>query len=460
MENYKKNYDVIILGGGTAGCACAWNCAHLGMKTLLIEKKSYLGGAITSQLVIPAMKTDDKNFNTMFFDELCKTAKAQKAQITYIDGNDGWFNPLKLSKILYDMLQEAGCDIILNSIIDKIEDKTCYDTKYINKIFGKTKVLSLYIGTRHSNKMNISNYTEPIYINNVATNKNGDIKKFNAKYFVDATGDANLCELLNAKFLPKESNQALSLRFIMHKVNKKVFSDWILKFDLNRNVTTAATIDDDIHFSTAYTWDINSTWALKSLFDKAVSNGVIKDTDRAYFQIFSIAGEKDKVAFNCPRIITNEELNPLNQSDVEKAKTQAQEAIMRIALFCNIYLKGFEQAKIFKIADELGVRESRRVKGKYILTKEDIYKAKKFRKSVAYSNYPIDIHSIKKDNSVLEYVQKTYSIPLDSLIVDGFENLFVIGRCISADFYAQAAIRIQPTCFSMGEGLAKYLKLL
>lgn len=460
MEKYKKNYDVIILGGGTSGCSCAWNCARLGLKTLLLEKNNFLGGAITSQLVIPAMKTDHKNFNTVFYEELCKNAKAKNAQITYIDGNPGWFNPLKLATILYDMLVEVGCDVVLNSKIDKIEDKTCYDTKYINKIFGKTKVLSLYVDTKDSNNINTNKYVATKHTDNTSCNKKTQIKKFNAKFFVDATGDANLCELLNAKFLPKENSQALSMRFIMDKVDKKAFSSWITNFDTNRNVTTTATIDGEIHFSTACTWDLNSNWALKPLFDKAVSEGVLKDTDRAYFQVFSIAGENDKVAFNCPRIMTNVELNPLNSKDVNEAKTIAQSAIKRIALFCNVYLKGFEQAKVFKIAHELGVRESRRVKGKYILTKEDIYKAKKFRKNVAYSNYPIDIHSIKRDNSVLEYVQKTYSIPLDSLIVDGFENLFVIGRCISADFYAQAAIRIQPTCFSMGEGLAKHLKLL
>ena len=48
--------------------------------------------------------------------------------------------------------------------------------------------------------------------------------------------------------------------------------------------------------------------------------------------------------------------------------------------------------------------------------KEDIFNATEFKNPVAYSNYPIDIHSIKKDNSILNYVQKVYSVPLESLI--------------------------------------------
>ena len=60
----------------------------------------------------------------------------------------------------------------------------------------------------------------------------------------------------------------------------------------------------------------------------------------------------------------------------------------------------------------------------------------------------------------MQKVNKEYQLPLESLIVDGFDNLFIAGRCISADFKAQAALRIIPSCFSMGEGLAKHLSSL
>ncbi len=176
--------------------------------------------------------------------------------------------------------------------------------------------------------------------------------------------------------------------------------------------------------------------------------------------MFSVAGETDKVAFNCPRIMTDVDLDPLSEKDKAYAKELGTGVIGRLAAFCRSYFKGFKNAYVYKIADEVGIRESRRVKGKYILTKEDIYEAKKFEFPVAYSNYPIDVHSVKKDNSTLDYVQRTYAVPLESLVVEGFTNLFVVGRCLSADFYAQAAVRIQPTCFSMGESIAKHIKNL
>lgn len=460
MQKSNYDYDVIIVGGGVSGCSCAWNCARLGLKTLLVEKNSYLGGAITTQLVVPAMNTEHKNFNIDFFNELCKNAHTANAQICYKDGNRGWFNPLKLSQILITMLKNIGCEIFLDCSISNIESHSYAASKYSDKTTKLPKVLSVYIDTNYNNNVSDLTCIDKKHSNNISPAKKNKNSKYSAKYFIDATGDANLCDMLGTSFLPKESTQALSLRFIMSNVDKRTFAHWISEFDTNEKVTTVAQIGDEVHLSTAYTWDLTGNWALKPLFDDAVSKNILKDNDRAYFQIFSIAGEDDKIAFNCPRIISENELNPLNSDDKNKAKSLAIPAIERLKNFCNIYLKGFENAQIFKIADELGVRESRRVKGKYVLKKEDIYNAKKFKNPVAYSNYPIDVHSIKKDESILNYVQKVYSIPLECLIVDGFENLFVIGRCISADFYAQAAIRIQPTCFSMGEGLAKYLKLL
>ena len=63
----KNKYDIVIIGGGTSGVSCAWNAAKRGLKTLIIEKNSYLGGSITSALVIPAMKTSNNAINTDFF---------------------------------------------------------------------------------------------------------------------------------------------------------------------------------------------------------------------------------------------------------------------------------------------------------------------------------------------------------------------------------------------------------
>lgn len=417
-----KTYDIVIAGGGTAGCACAYTAAKSGMKVLLIEKNSFLGGSITSSLVIPAMKTSDKAINTDFYNELYKELHNINGSSTYSDGNKGWFNP-ELTKIILDkLLKSAGVDILFESYIEKIE-----------------KQLSLYIVAVHTN-------------NNISSLGNL-LVRIDTRYLVDATGDAKICKKLNYEFLDEVDKkiQPVNLRFIMSGINIKEFESWLTNYDTDRNVTTSCCTDNNILLSTAYTWDENAHWALKPLFEDAIAKGIITDEDSNYFQIFSVAGTPDSVAFNCPRILNGN----ISRSE---AYIKGRESILRLSEFCRQYFPGFENAYISSIANSLGVRVLGRVKGKYIYTKEDLVSGKKFDTPVVISDYPIDVHSSEKNSSKLEKVNQEYQLPIESLIVD--DNLFVIGRCISADFEAQAALRIIPSCFSMGEGLAKYLSKL
>ena len=115
----KNKYDIIVTGGGTAGVACAYTASKLGLKTLLIEKNTFLGGSITSSLVIPAMKTSENAINTDFFTTLYLELKKVNGAITYSDGNKGWFNP-ELTKIILDkMLKNAGVQILFELNINK-----------------------------------------------------------------------------------------------------------------------------------------------------------------------------------------------------------------------------------------------------------------------------------------------------------------------------------------------------
>ena len=120
------------------------------------------------------------------------------------------------------------------------------------------------------------------------------------------------------------------------------------------------------------------------------------------------------------------------------------------------YFDGFEESFISQIADITGVRVSKRPKTKYIYKLSDILSSKSFDNSILTADYPVDIHSNTKDGSTLKAVKK-YFLPIESLICDDYNNLFVCGRNLGAEFEAQAALRIQKSCMSMGEGLAKFL---
>ena len=278
------------------------------------------------------------------------------------------------------------------------------------------------------------------------------------KYVIDATGNCEVGKLSNCNFLENNSNfQPLTLRFIVENVNLKEFSDWITNLDKDRDVTTSCKINDEIHLSTAYTWDNNRNWALSTLFDDAVNKNILKDSDRNYFQLFTVPKMPNAVAFNCPRMILDSNISPFEPFMYSKSLQNARFTIMRLLKFMNIYLKGFENSYISNIADMVGIRENNRIAGKYVYTIDDLKSGKKFDNPVLISNYPIDVHSTDKSSSAMEKINIEYQLPVESLISKDIDNLYVAGRCISADFYAQSALRIIPSCFSMGTGLAKYL---
>ena len=159
-------YDLIIVGGGTSGVACAYIAGKHGLKTLLIESNSFLGGSITSSLVIPAMKTSDNSINNDFFNAFYNELHKVNGAITYYDNNKGWFNP-ELSKIILDKLMyDAHVDVLFESSIQNIERE-------------------------------LSTYIVAIRDNNSTIFENRLLPSIETKYIVDATGDAKICQLLN-----------------------------------------------------------------------------------------------------------------------------------------------------------------------------------------------------------------------------------------------------------------------
>ena len=421
-------YDIVIIGGGTAGCASAYTAGKLGLKTLLLEKSQVLGGTMTSGLVVPVMKSGDNQINTDLYNALVSELAKIGGQVTY-QGNTGWFNPELMKIVLDKMMRDVNVEVLFN-----------------------TEVTDVNV------KRTLSPHIEQIYTNNttIITKQEKLSVPIGAKYFVDATGNCDFSKKINCEFLENNSEfQPMSLRFLMSGVDCEEFARWITDFDTDREVTTVQYTDKQVHFSTACTWDSGKHWALAPLFDKAVSEGILEDEDRNYFQVFTVAGMPGTVAFNCPRIAEN--LNPNDAKDLSIALTKGRESIFRISEFCKKYLPGFGNAFISNISDSIGIRVSNRIRGKYVYTIDDLKSGKKFDNPALISNYPIDVHSKLKNTSTCEKTGE-YQLPIESLMSFNYDNLFVAGRCLSADYMAQGALRVQASCFSMGEAVAKYIK--
>lgn len=414
-------YDVTIVGAGAAGIACAYMCAKNGLKTLLIEKNIHAGGLITSGLVMPVMKLNDCGINNNFYNILTETASEYGCNIKYSDGNCGWFNLEKL-KFLFDiLLKSVNCDILYSTYVKNVDYRE-------NKFFieGEQEILSAYIETT---------------------------------FLVDGTGNGKIFRDLNLEILKdSKENQATSLRFLMSNVDVELFAKWITDLDKNRDITTSCVIDGETHCSTAYTWDTGKNWALSKTFSNAVNDGVLKPSDTAYFQLFTMPKMPTTIAFNCPRLLLDFANNNTNSVfDTSELLIQGRERIIRLEKFCKSYLKGFEKAYISNIADMLGIRESIRVKGKKIFSVQDIISGEKPDNVALASDYPIDVHSNSSITDKLEFTKHVWYLPLECLMSDVYENLFVVGRCLSAEFLAQAAVRTQANCFSMGEAVAKHI---
>ena len=404
--------DVLVCGGGVAGVAAAITAARAGAKTILIEKSTFLGGMATGALVTPMMKNA---FTKGIFLEICDRLVKAGGGAVFKDGNPGWFNPEIYKIVLDEMCTEAGVEIF-------------FDTQLV-----------------HAN-VNESEDNYPRLRNVVVFNKNG-FSSINAKEFIDTTGDGDLMHLSGVSYESKEK-QAMSLRFMMGGINVNELGKWLETNDKSGDSPVYYLDSGDILLSTAFTFERD--WALKSFFEKALKNNDLTKEDAEYFQIFSVPGAHDMIAFNCPRIKNND--------DISGALITGRQMIKRISNFCRKYLPGFKSAYISQIAPNLGVRVTRRLVGQYRLTKDDVLSGKKFDDAIADSNWPIDIHpnlEVRNQKSEVRNPPKNdyYQIPLRSLLPkeNEIKNLIVAGRCLSADFEAQSSARIQANCIAMGE---------
>jgi hypothetical protein len=126
------------------------------------------------------------------------------------------------------------------------------------------------------------------------------------------------------------------------------------------------------------------------------------------------------------------------------------------------YLQGFEQMQLVITGSLLGIRETRRVMGDYKLVLQDFQQQSIFEDEIGRFNYPVDIHASTTDDAAhakfmeefttLRYnAGESYGIPYRALLPQKLDNVLVAGRCISADRYLQASVRVMPGCFITGQ---------
>lgn len=397
-------YDLIVVGGGLSGTAAAIAASRCGMKVLLAEQHGFLGGAATVCGVNPFMAywTEKDGVRcdlscgifSEIKEELIKYTKKYFMAYDQLDETyfGKHFHGEHLKIILENMAQTAGVKLMYHSTLSGVKAEN-----------GKIKSVSFVFG--------------------------GNTYEFESRYFIDATGDANLAHMAGCPYSVGREEDGIC-------------QPMTLSFDIG-NV------------------DVKKFWAegaevMNSILAEKKKQGEI-DIPRNTLLVFTtlVSGV---MHLNSTRVSRK---NPLDPFDITDAEIDARNQMMQIYEFMKKNIAGFEKSELLFSGPDIGVRESRMIKGDYTLTADDLLTCKKFDDSVAAGNYDIDIHSPDGGGTYIKSIPTGdyYTIPYRCMIPQNTENLLVAGRSISATHEAQSSVRIMPICCCMGEaaGIAVFV---
>jgi hypothetical protein len=145
-------------------------------------------------------------------------------------------------------------------------------------------------------------------------------------------------------------------------------------------------------------------------------------------------------------------LDPTDIRSLTDAYAKVYEQIPILVRFFKKYVPGFEESHLREIAPMLGVRESRRIMGDYVLNAKDLIAGRVFDDAVSMGGYHIDIHR-PAGTWVDSHNVRTYTIPLRSLIARDVDGLLMAGKCLSATHEAVASTRVIPICQGQGQAV-------
>lgn len=420
-----RRVDLLVVGGGTAGAIAGIAGGREGLATLVVEPLAFLGGTQTGALVTPMMpnQIDGVPLNGGIDAEVNAAMRNDGHSGRFKDGNEGWFDPEWLKLVLDRFLLDAGAEaLFFTSFVDVLMEGDAVTGAVLH---GKRGLFAV-----------------------------------EAARTVDATGDADVAVAAGVPVMSGDEtgeHQPLGFRFVLGGLDFDVLLPWLETLGRTER-TEAEDGHSDVPLVTG-AMVAGRNWPLEGLFREGVAAGLLDEEDLNYVQFFTMSGRPGELAFNNPRL--RDHIDGTNPFHLSHAATAGRAMIARYVAFFRRFVPGCARATVSQMATQVGVRETRRIVGDYLLTSDDFLAARKFDDAIARNCYPIDLH--RRDENAARLIRlpegEYHEIPYRCLVPTGAENLLVAGRALSADFAAQGAVRIQSTCRAMGEAAARAMAL-
>lgn len=383
-------YDVIVLGGGTAGVIAAIQAGRAGARTLLVEKTGMLGGTTTNGGV---------NFPGLFHAwgrqviagigwELVSRAVAEAGE-TLPDFTDykrpHWHLHVRVDAFLYAALCDeaavaAGVDILLHAMPATLAEGPEGEGWEVT-LCTKTGLVTC-----------------------------------RARIVIDATGDANAASLAGLPVEIRDETQPATLSCLADGYDP-------------------AQLDID---------------AINRAFDTEVKAGRLAYTDASWntaaANVDKWLGKRGANASHVHHI------NARDSAGKSELELEARKSLLRLYRFLRRQ-PGLEALSLAHLAPECGVRETAVIRGKRTVTVEDYCSGRLWDDAVCYSFYPIDLHTSAGGGLRCEPLKEGVvpSVPRGALLPAGSRNFLVAGRCLSSDRLANSALRVQATCMATGQ---------
>ena len=396
--NTSGQYDVIVVGAGSAGATAAIAAGREGAKTLLIERLPFLGGTSTAVLdTFYGFYTPGQTSRKVVAgipDDVIRGLQRYGSWLerpnTHGAGTGVTYHPEYLKVVWEELVEQAGTQILLNAWVQDV-------------ILSDARVSGLIVAT----KMGLC--------------------RFNASVVVDASGDADVCHFAGAGYeLAGQLEPAQTLTTTFKLVN----------VDIARRKSISKT---EFH----------------ALMAQAAESGRYNlPRKEGSDHITPVDHMTATIMTRLPSFKRNGEavVNATDPELLSAAEIAGRRQAIEYIRFLRDMVPGYERAQLATFGVQIGVRETRRVYGDYRLTRADVLAAGQFDDQIGLCGAPIEDHYEGADTK-WHYLPegRCVGIPYRTLLVRDSQNLLMAGRCFSATHDAHASVRSMAQCMSMGQ---------